>query len=194
MCVSDTGPLYDKKINLLTSDKLEMCIILLEQFNSVLTMPLPNKQVINPDSLFSIESIISQDDEVFLTNIMITESIIMDSIKELSANSAAGRWNSCFSIVKMRFRTHTIPFIYYRFIVRFQIGLNFLFITFTFLLHFLLSWTSSLSIQSSTISTSTLSNHVFLGHPTGLLPLTLYSIHFFTQSSSHVHTISVYHF
>ena len=60
----------------------------------------------------------------------------------------------------------------------------FLYITFTFLLHLLLSWTSSLSISSSAISASTLSNHVFLGLPTGLLPSTLYSIHFFTQSSS----------
>ena len=33
---SETGPFYDKKISLLTSDKLEMCTILLEQFNSVL--------------------------------------------------------------------------------------------------------------------------------------------------------------
>ena len=35
VCVSDIGPLYDKKRNLLTSDKLEMCTILLKQFNSV---------------------------------------------------------------------------------------------------------------------------------------------------------------
>ena len=40
--------------------------------------------------LFSVESITSQDDEVFLTNIIITQSIIIDSIKELSSNSAAG--------------------------------------------------------------------------------------------------------
>ena len=89
-------------------------------------------------------------------------------------------------------------YIYYRFIVRFPIGLDFLFITFTFLLHFLLSWTSFLSISCSAISASTLSNHVFHGLPTGLLPSTVDSIHFFTQSSSplssHVHTISVYHF
>ena len=32
VCASETGPLYDKKISLLTSDKLEMCTILLEQF------------------------------------------------------------------------------------------------------------------------------------------------------------------
>ena len=73
VCVSDTGPLYDKKRNLLTSDKLEMCIILLEQFNRVFTTPLPNKQILI--HFFSVESIISQDDEVFLTNIIITESI-----------------------------------------------------------------------------------------------------------------------
>ena len=36
VCASESGPLYDKKINLLTSDKLEMCTILLEQLNSVL--------------------------------------------------------------------------------------------------------------------------------------------------------------
>ena len=65
----------------------------------------------------------------------------------------------------------TIIYIYYRFIIHSPIGLDFLFIT--FLLHFLLSWTSSLSISSSAISTSTLSNHVFLGLPTGLLPSTL---------------------
>ena len=46
-------------------------------------MPLPNIQVTDPDSFFSVESIISQDDEVFLTNIIIPESIIIDSIKEL---------------------------------------------------------------------------------------------------------------
>ena len=39
VCVSNTGPLYDKKRNLLTSDILEMCIILPEQFNSVLLRP-----------------------------------------------------------------------------------------------------------------------------------------------------------
>ena len=42
---------------------------------------------------------------------------------------------------------------YYQFIVRFPIWLDFLFIT--FLLHFFLSWTSSLSISNATISAST---------------------------------------
>ena len=65
---------------------------------------------------------------------------------------------------------------------RFPIGLDFPFTK--FLLHFFLSWTSSLSISSYAIFASTLSNDVLLGLPTGLLPSTLNSIHFFTQSSS----------
>ena len=58
----------------------------------------------------------------------------------------------------------------------FSIGLDFFFIPFH--LHFFLSWTS-LSISSSAISTSKLSNHVLLGPPSPLI-----SIHFFTQSWS----------
>ena len=90
VCASETGPLYDKKISLLTSDKLEMCTILLEQFNGVFTTPLSNKQVIDPDVFFPVESIAYQADELILTDINITESIIIDSIRELSSNSAAG--------------------------------------------------------------------------------------------------------
>ena len=82
MCASETGHLYDKKRSLLTSAKLEMCTILFEQFNSVFTTPLPSKQVIDPDILFSVESI--------AYHINITESIIIDSIRELSSNSVAG--------------------------------------------------------------------------------------------------------
>ena len=44
----------------------------------------------DPESFFYVGSITSQDDEVFLTNIIITESIIIDFIKELSSNSAVG--------------------------------------------------------------------------------------------------------
>ena len=69
VCASEIGPLYDKRRNLLTSDKLEMGVILLEQFNSVFTTPLPNKQVIDPDVFFSVESIAYQDDELFFTDI-----------------------------------------------------------------------------------------------------------------------------
>ena len=70
----------------------------------------------------------------------------------------------------------------HRFIVSFLIGSDFLFIT--FFLNFFLSWISSLSISISAMSASTLSNHVLLDRHTGLMPSTLYSIYFFTQSSS----------
>ena len=53
-------------------------------------------------------------------------------------------------------------FIYYRFIVRFPIGLDSLFITFTFLLYLLLSWTSSLSILSSAISALLMGYYSFI--------------------------------
>ena len=68
------------------------------------------------------------------------------------------------------------------FIVCFPIGFDFLFIT--YFLNFFLSWTSSLSISSSAISASTLSNNVLFGLSTGLLPSTLNTIYFFTHYSS----------
>ena len=89
MCASETGRLYNKKRSLLTSDKLEMCTILLEQFNCVFRTPLPSKQVIDPEVLLSVESIAYQADELILTDISIAESIIIESIRELSSNSAA---------------------------------------------------------------------------------------------------------
>ena len=54
----------------------------------------------------------------------------------------------------------TILLIYYRFIVRFTIGLEFLLIL--FLLQFFLEQMSSLSISSSATQSSTFSNHIYL--------------------------------
>ena len=54
----------------------------------------------------------------------------------------------------------TISEIYYKFIVWFTIGLEFLFIT--FLLQFFLVQMSSLSVSSSAIYSSTLSNHIII--------------------------------
>ena len=89
VCASEIGPLYDKKRNLLTSDKIKFVQFYLN--NSIVSLqPLfQNKQVIDPD-VFSVESIAYQDDELFITDITITESIIIDFIRELSSNSAAG--------------------------------------------------------------------------------------------------------
>ena len=54
----------------------------------------------------------------------------------------------------------TISFIYYRFIVRFTIGLEFLFTQFH--LQFFLEQMSSLSISSSATYSSTFSKHIYL--------------------------------
>ena len=65
-------------------------------------------------------------------------------------------WESTVDIlVKM-----TISLVYYRFIVRFTIGLEFLFIQFH--LEFFLAQMSSISISSSTTYSSTFSNHIYL--------------------------------
>ena len=40
----------------------------------VFTTPLPDKQAIDPDVFFYVESIAYQEDELFLTDITITES------------------------------------------------------------------------------------------------------------------------
>ena len=79
-----------------------MCVILLEQLNSAFTIPCPNKQVIDPDLFFSVESVTYQDDELFLTDIPITESIIIDYIREFSSNSAAGPDGIPFSLLLNR--------------------------------------------------------------------------------------------
>ena len=91
MCASEIGHIYDKKRNLLTSDKLEMCAILLEQFNSGFLQPLipTNRYLIQ---MFS--SLLNQL-HVRMMNCSLlispfTEYIIIDSIREFSSNSAAG--------------------------------------------------------------------------------------------------------
>ena len=84
--------------------------------------------------------------------------IINNSINNADVNlwNIPRRWESKVDIwVKM-----TISLLYYRFIVRFTIGLEFLFIQ--FLLQFFLAQMSSLSISSSTTYSSTFSNHIFI--------------------------------
>ena len=70
---------------LLVNERLEICSLLLDQFNSVFTSPITN--MIVHVSFFSCQSL--NPDEC-LTDIEITEQIIIDSIQELSSTSAAG--------------------------------------------------------------------------------------------------------
>ena len=72
---------------LLVNERLEICSLLLDQFNSVFTSPITNMIVHDPVSFFSCQSL--NPDEC-LTDIEITEQIIIDSIQELSSTSAVG--------------------------------------------------------------------------------------------------------
>ena len=86
ICNSDIGPIKKKK-KLLVNERLEICSLLLDQFNSVFTSPITNMIVCDPVSFFSCQSL--NPDEC-LTDIEITEQIIIDSIHELPSTSAAG--------------------------------------------------------------------------------------------------------
>ena len=67
--------------------RLEICSLLLDQFNGVFTSPITNMIVHGPVSFLSSQSL--NPDEC-LTGIEITEQFIIDSIHELSSTSAAG--------------------------------------------------------------------------------------------------------
>ena len=76
--------------HLLTDNKTEMCTILLDQFNSVFSTPKPDMIISDPVSFFSCQSIPIGAELNYLSDIEFSESIIVESIKELSSNSAGG--------------------------------------------------------------------------------------------------------
>ena len=87
ICKSDIGPIKKTHTQLLVNERLAICSLLLDQFNSVLTSPITNMIVHDPVSFFSCQSL---NPDKCLTDIEITEQIIIDSIQELSSTSAAG--------------------------------------------------------------------------------------------------------
>ena len=87
ICKTDIGPLRNIQTNCLTDDKHEMCKLLLDHFDSVFTTPDPTKIVLDPNSFFTNPPV---SDTSCLTDINFSESVIIDAIRELSPNSAAG--------------------------------------------------------------------------------------------------------
>ena len=67
-----------------------MCCSLLYQFNSVFTKPHSDKIVTNPSSFFSMQPSMSNTTDLYLTDIVLSEKIIIYAIQELSPTSAAG--------------------------------------------------------------------------------------------------------
>ena len=84
---SDIGPIKNPHTELLVNERLEICSLLLDQFNSVFISSITNTIVHDPVSFFSCQSL---NPDKCLTDIEITEQIIIDSIQELSSTSAAG--------------------------------------------------------------------------------------------------------
>ena len=66
-----------------------MCKLLVDQFNSVFTIPDQSKIVIDPVLLFSVDEK-SAIESPHLSSIVFTDEIVLLVIKELSHNSAAG--------------------------------------------------------------------------------------------------------
>ena len=87
ICRSNIGPHLYPHTQLLVNERLEICYLLLDQFNSVFNSSVAKMSVHDPDSFFSNQSI--NPDEC-LTDIEIAEPIIIDSINELSSTSATG--------------------------------------------------------------------------------------------------------
>ena len=90
ICTKAMGPLLHPVTHLLTNNKTEMCTILLDQFSSVFSTPKPDMIISDPVSFFSCQSIPIGAELNYLSDIEFSESIIVESIKELSSNSAAG--------------------------------------------------------------------------------------------------------
>ena len=64
-----------------------MCKLLLDHFDSVFTTPDPSKIIHEPKTFFTEPPV---SDASYLTDINFSENVIIDVIKELSPNSAAG--------------------------------------------------------------------------------------------------------
>ena len=87
-CKQEVGPLLNALNNILTDNKYKMCCLLANQFNSVFTKPKQTSVIKHPVTFFLSHAI--REDDLFLTDITLSDSIIIEAIKELSSNSAGG--------------------------------------------------------------------------------------------------------
>ena len=82
------GPLRNENDEL-TNDIPEMCNLLLEQYNSVFSLPCAEKTIKNPQDYFVSDKINSCENET-LSDILLNKDVISEAINEMSTNSAAG--------------------------------------------------------------------------------------------------------
>ena len=88
ICKQEVGPLLNPLNNTLTDNKYELCCLLENQFNSVYTKPKQTYVIRDPVPFFLSHT--TREDDFFLTDITLSDSIIIEAIKELSPNSAGG--------------------------------------------------------------------------------------------------------
>ena len=85
ICKQEVGPLLNPLNNTLTDNKYEMCCLLANQFNSVFTKHKETSVIKDPGTFFLSNT--TREDDLFLTDITLSDSIIIEAIKELSPNS-----------------------------------------------------------------------------------------------------------
>ena len=88
ICKQEVGSLLNPLNNTLTDNKYEMCCLLANQFNSVFTKPKQTSVIKDPVTFFLSHT--TREDDLFLTDITLSDSIIIEAIKEFSPNSAGG--------------------------------------------------------------------------------------------------------
>ena len=86
----EIGPLYSDNGSLTNDKKKLICKLLLEQFNSPFSIPLSNKVVTDPVSLFAVSNDCYKKSELLLTSINFSEQMIIDAISEIPASSTSG--------------------------------------------------------------------------------------------------------
>ena len=84
--ISHIGPLLNE-LGKLTNDVPEMCNLLLNQYNSVFSIPCREKYITNPEEFFNIED--SNDNDI-VSDIIINQSVICNAINAMSSSSASG--------------------------------------------------------------------------------------------------------
>ena len=88
ICKQEVCPLLNPLNNALTDNKYKICCLLANHFNSVFTKPKQTSVIKDPVTF--ILSHATREDDLFLTDITLSDSIIIEAIKELSPNSAGG--------------------------------------------------------------------------------------------------------
>ena len=84
----EVDPLLNPLNNTLTDNKYEMCCLLVNQFNIVFTKPKQTYVIKDPVTFFLSHT--TREVDLFLTDITLSDSIIIEAIKELSPSSAGG--------------------------------------------------------------------------------------------------------